>query len=67
MYLCYLYVYPFEKLRQAIKTQMYLLRWLGREVYQVSMPKEDDGMKQRIVIKTIFAKKPKRPQFLLFD
>lgn len=46
---------------------MYLLRWLGREVYQVSMPKEDDGMKQQIVIKTIFAKKPKRPQFLLFD
>lgn len=31
------------------------------------MPKEDDGMKQQIVIKTIFAKKPERPQFLLFD
>lgn len=36
--------------------------------YQILMPKEDDGVKQQIVIKTIFAKKKtETPQFLLFD
>ena len=31
--------------------------------YQVLMPKEDDGMKQQIMIKTTFAKKTETPIF----